>query len=86
VKNESYRGDARETVSSNTIATQLMPNYAASWVQAGEILSELWKLRESAQCYERAIELDETLTESLVPVIERLRKRQELLDIASASS
>jgi tetratricopeptide (TPR) repeat protein len=65
-------------------ATQLMPTYATSWVQAGEILSELWKLKESAQYYERAIELDETLTDSLVPVIERLRKRQELLDNARA--
>jgi hypothetical protein len=34
---------------------------------------------ESAQYYERAIELMRLLADSLVPVIERLRKRQELL-------
>jgi tetratricopeptide (TPR) repeat protein len=65
-------------------ATQLMPNYATSWLRAGEILSELWKLKESAQYYERAIELDASLSDSLVPVINRLRKRQELLDNARA--
>lgn len=65
-------------------ATQLLPNYATSWVRAGEILSELWKLKESAQYFERAIELDESLSSSLRPVIERLRKRQELLDTARA--
>jgi tetratricopeptide (TPR) repeat protein len=65
-------------------ATQLLPTYATSWLRAGEILSELWKLKESAQYYERAIELDESLKGSLVPVIDRLRKRQELLDNARA--
>lgn len=65
-------------------ATQLLPNYATSWVRAGEILSELWKLKESAQYFERAIELDEALSSSLRPVIARLRKRQELLDTARA--
>jgi tetratricopeptide (TPR) repeat protein len=63
---------------------QLMPTHATSWVQAGEILSELWKLKESGQYYERAIELDATLTDSLVPVFARMRKRQELLDNARA--
>ena len=65
-------------------ATQLLPSYATSWIRAGEILSELWKLKESAQYFERAIELDESLSSTLRPVINRLRKRQELLDTARA--
>lgn len=65
-------------------ATQLLSNYSNSWLRAGEILSDLWKLKESAKYYEKAIELDPSLAESLSPVVERLRKRQELLDSARA--
>jgi tetratricopeptide (TPR) repeat protein len=65
-------------------ATQLLPNYSNVWLSAGEILSELWKLKESAKYYEKAYELDPSLTDSLSPVVERLRKRQELLDNARA--
>jgi tetratricopeptide (TPR) repeat protein len=65
-------------------ATQLLPTYAKSWLRAGEILSELWKLNESAKYYEKAIELDSSLEGSLSPVVERLRKRQELLTSARA--
>ena len=61
-------------------ATQLLPIYATSWLRAGEILSELWKLKESAQYYERAMALDPSL--SLRPIIDRLKVRQELLDNA----
>lgn len=65
-------------------ATQLLPKYADAWRRAGDILSELWKLKESAQYYVRAIELDNSLSELLLPVIKRLNKRQELLDNARA--
>jgi tetratricopeptide (TPR) repeat protein len=65
-------------------ATQLLPNYSNVWLRAGEILSELWKLKESANYHEKAYELDPELTDSLSPVVERLRKRQELLDSARA--
>lgn len=65
-------------------ATRLLPMYATSWLRAGEILSELWKLSESAQYFERAIQLDESLRPSLLPLIERLRTRQKLLDNAKA--
>lgn len=61
-------------------ATQLLSNYSNSWLRAGDILSELWKLNESAKYYEKAIELDPELEESLLPVVDRLRKRQDLLD------
>lgn len=65
-------------------ATELLPHYATSWLRAGEILSELWKLKESAQYYERSIELDSSLSMTLTPVIQTLRKRQELLENARA--
>jgi tetratricopeptide (TPR) repeat protein len=60
-------------------ATQLLPAYPESWRKAGEILSDLWKLKESSVYFERAVELDASLSRSIQPVIERLQKRQELL-------
>ena len=65
-------------------STQLLPTYSDSWRMAGDILSALWKLKESEQYYVRAIELDNTLSESLLPLIKRLQKRQSLLDNARA--
>jgi tetratricopeptide (TPR) repeat protein len=65
-------------------STQLLPTYADSWRLAGDILSALWKLKESGQYYVRAIELDNSLSESLLPMIKRLQKRQSLLDNARA--
>lgn len=65
-------------------ATQLLSGYAKSWLRAGEILSELWKLNESAQYYEKAIKIDPSLEGSLTPVLDRLRNRQELLENARA--
>lgn len=65
-------------------ATQLLPDYADSWRRAAEILSELWKLKESAQYFARAMELDDTLENQLQPVIDRIKKRQELLESARA--
>jgi tetratricopeptide (TPR) repeat protein len=65
-------------------STQLLPTYADSWRTAADILSALWKLKESGQYYVRAIELDNTLSESLLPLIKRLQKRQSLLDNARA--
>jgi tetratricopeptide (TPR) repeat protein len=65
-------------------STQLLPTYADSWRMAGDSLSSLWKLKESGQYYVRAIELDNTLSDSLLPLIKRLQKRQSLLDNARA--
>ena len=64
-------------------ATQLLPDSPEAWRRAAEILSELWKLRESAQYYQRALELDENNTE-LSNVMDQLQGRQELLDNARA--
>ena len=65
-------------------ATELLSSYPTSWLRAGEILSGLWKLKESTQYYERAIALDNSLQPGLAPVIERLKKRQDLLERARA--
>jgi tetratricopeptide (TPR) repeat protein len=65
-------------------ATQLLPHYSRGWARAGEILEELWKLSESAQYYEQAVQCDSNLELQLKPVIERLRKRQDLLESARA--
>lgn len=61
-------------------ATEVLPEYATSWVRAGEILSELWQLKDSTRYYEKAMELDPSLP--LKPVIERMSKRQDLLGSA----
>ena len=61
-------------------ATQLLPHYSKAWVRAGDALAELRKLREAARYYERAMETDDGLVESLMPVVERLRALQQFLD------
>ena len=65
-------------------ATQLLPHYSKSWIRAGDALAELRKLREAARYYERAMEIDDGLMESLMPVVERLRASQQFLDEARA--
>ena len=65
-------------------ATQLLPHYSKAWVRAGDALAELRKLREAARYYERAMETDDGLVESLMPVVERLRASQQFLDEARA--
>jgi len=65
-------------------ATQLLPANTQSWLQAGEILSELWILPESVRYYEKAIEVDLSLAESVTAIVQRLRKRKEVYDNARA--
>lgn len=63
-------------------ATELLPTYATAWVRAGDVLTELWKLQEATNYYERAMQLDTTLKNELELVVRGLRKRQILLDNA----
>ena len=67
-------------------ATELLPSNAATWQRAAFCLSELWKLQESTQYYERAMELDDSVVTrtTLYPIIDQLRRRKELLDNARA--
>jgi tetratricopeptide (TPR) repeat protein len=66
-------------------ATELLPDYATSWLRAGELLSELWKLKESRQYYEKALSLDESLEASLEPILQGLERRRELRERARAT-
>ena len=66
-------------------ATEVLPNYSTAWLRAGELLSVLWKIKESKQYYEKALSIDESLEESLDPILKELEARQELLKRARAS-
>lgn len=66
-------------------ATEIVPGYSTSWLQAGELLSDLWKIKESRQYYEKAVSIDTTLADSLGPMLQQLEQRQRLLDTARAS-
>ena len=66
-------------------ATQILPNYAKTWLRAGDSLAELRKLRESTQYYEKALEIDPSLHDTLTPTIERLQKSQRFFDKARAN-
>ena len=46
---------------------------------------QLWKLKESQQYYEKALSLDENLQDTLVPILQSLKRRQDLLDQARAT-
>jgi tetratricopeptide (TPR) repeat protein len=61
-------------------ATSLLPHYGTAFFRTGEILSELWRLRESLQYYERAVALDPSLGPKVRSVTDRLQRREELLD------
>lgn len=61
-------------------ATEVLPSYPTAWLRAGELLSDLWKIKESKQYYEKALSIDESLEESLSPFLKELEARQELVD------
>lgn len=66
-------------------ATELLPSYSVSWLRAGELLSQLWKLKESKQYYDKALSLDPNLASSLESAFGDLKRRQYLLEQAKAS-
>lgn len=63
-------------------ATQILPSSAEAWRRAADILSELWKLKEAEQYYERAMELDRTI--DVTANIQQIYKQQQLLESARA--
>jgi tetratricopeptide (TPR) repeat protein len=83
-KHGLYQYSLLQAAQDSLKATQLLENYSSSWTLAGEILSELWKLQQSIQYYDRSMELDPSLTNRIQPMIDRLKKRQELLNHARA--
>lgn len=63
-------------------ATEVLPSYSTAWISAGELLSDLWKIKESKQYYEKALSIDESLKGKISEVLEGLEARQELVDRA----
>ncbi len=66
-------------------ATEILPSYSMSWLCAGDLLSQLWKLKESRQYYEKALSSDQSLANTLEPLLGDLKRRQHLLDQAKAN-
>jgi tetratricopeptide (TPR) repeat protein len=66
-------------------ATQLISHNVNSWLLAGECLAELRKLKESNQYYHRALEIDPSMKETLINVMEKNRCGQEFMDTARAN-
>ena len=79
-----YQTSLLQAASDSLRATEALPSYPTAWLRAGELLSDLWKIKESMQYYEKALSIDESLEESLTSVLEGLEARQELVDSARA--
>lgn len=54
-------------------STVLLPGFAQAWRRAGDALAEFRLFHSAVEYYEVALRLDSTLTELLLPVIERYR-------------
>lgn len=85
-----YRHDMYEfallhAVQDSLQSTQLLPKNAKAWLLAGECLAELRKLKESNQYYERALEIDPSMEQTLKGVMDKNRVSQEFMDAARAS-
>lgn len=63
-------------------ATEVLPSYSTAWLSTGELLSDLWKIKESKQYYEKALSIDDTLQGEVSGVLKELEARQELVDRA----
>ena len=77
-----YQASLVQATSDSLRATDVLPNYPTAWVRAGDLLSDLWQIGESKQYYEKALSIDESLEESLGPILEDLETRRELLNRA----
>jgi len=79
-----YQTSLLQAASDSLRATEALPSYPTAWLRAGELLSDLWKIKESMQYYEKALSIDESLEASLSSVLEGLEARQQLVDSARA--
>lgn len=61
-------------------ATEILPSYSAAWLQAGELLGQLWKIKESRQYHDKAQSLDGAPESRMELLRMDLKRRQELLD------
>ena len=80
-----YQTSLLQAASDSLRATELLPEYSTSWLRAGQLLNDLWKINESRQYYEKAVSLDETLEVSVGPILKGLEARKKLLDQARSN-
>jgi tetratricopeptide (TPR) repeat protein len=52
-----YQNSLLQAAQDSLKATELLPTYSTAFLRAGEILNELWRIKESRQYYEKAAEL-----------------------------
>jgi tetratricopeptide (TPR) repeat protein len=60
-------------------ATVLLPGFAQAWRRAGDALSEIRLYHAAMEYYEVAVQLDSSLSESLLPGIERMKLIDKLM-------
>ena len=80
-----YQNSLLQAAQDSLRATELLPDYSTSWLRAGELLSDLWRIKESRQYYEKAVSLDGSLADSVDPIMQVLEQREELLDRAQSN-
>jgi tetratricopeptide (TPR) repeat protein len=52
-----YQNSLLQAAQDSLKATELLPTYSTAFLRAGETLNELWRIKESRQYYEKAMEL-----------------------------
>ena len=57
-------------------ATLLLPGFAQAWRRAGDALGELRQFHSAVEYYEVATRLDNSLVDSLLPAIERMKVKR----------
>lgn len=60
-------------------ATKVLPKYGTAWKSVAAVLSDLWRLDESLDCYQRAMALSPNLREELDRAIVGVQVRKNLL-------
>ena len=65
-------------------ATEILPSYSMAWLQAGELLGQLWKVKESRQYLDKAESLEGDIKVRLELLRTDLNRRQNLLDEAQS--
>jgi len=80
-----YQNSLLQATRDSLRSTEVLPSYPTTWLRAGEVLSDLWKIKESKQYYEKALSLDDSLKERLEPILRELELRQEMIDRTRAN-
>ena len=62
----------------------VLPGFSQAWRRAGDALSEIRMYSSAVEYYEVALRLDESLGDTLLPAMERLRVMDRLVENAEA--